>query len=103
MIYPISAKEDVFPGVFLDAFSGKLPVITKNSNYIAEIIKDNINGLLVSSDDNKIWLEKLELIRQMQDHEYSNFSESTYNNAQQYDTKIVVEELIELFKKGDIV
>ena len=103
MIYPISAREDVFPGVFLDAFSGKLPVIAKSSNYVAEIIKDHINGFLISSDDNQIWLEKLESVRQMQDYEYSNFSESTYNNALQYDTKKVLAELIGLLKRGNIL
>ena len=103
MIYPISAKEDVFPGVLLDAFSGKLPVIAKNSNYVAEIIKDNINGFLVSSDHNAAWLDKLEQIRQMKDLDYQILSESTYNNALKFDTKHVLDDFIKLFIKEEVV
>ena len=103
MIYPQTAKEDVFPGVFLEAFSGKVPVIAINSNYISEIIKDNINGFLIKSNDNEAWLERLELKKKMPDDEYYNFSESTYSNALMYDTKTIVTKLIELFEKDYIL
>jgi len=78
-------------------------VIAINSNYISEIIKDNINGFLIKSNDNEAWLERLELIRKMPDDEYYNFSESTYSNALMYDTKTIVTKLIELFEKDYIL
>ncbi len=103
MIYPLSAKEDVFPGVLLDAFGAKLPVIAMDSNYISEIIRDNINGFLINPDDNEAWLERLEKIRNMSDAEYHALSDSTYKNSLQFDRKVVLENFASFLVKQEVL
>jgi len=103
MVYPLEAKEDVFPGVLLDAFRSKLPVIAKDSNYISEIIRDNVNGFLITSNKGKKWVEKLEQLRKMDDQDYFSLIESTYTNALRFDSETVLNDFVQLLIKQEVI
>ena len=52
-VFPSYYYNEIFPGVILEAMQMRLPIITTSEGAIADIIKNNYNGLIVEKKDVK--------------------------------------------------
>lgn len=84
MLFPTFWPGEGFPGVLVDAFIARLPIIASNWHYNAEIITDGGNGFLIPPKDVVALTEKMQymidnpqIIKRM--------SESSLQEATKYD------------------
>ncbi len=98
LIFPTFYYGEGFAGNLIDAFNSGLPVIATDWNYNREVIKDNVNGLLVPIKDSDSICAAL--IRLYSDRELAfNISENNIKESTKYSPNKVLSTFFEIIEK----
>lgn len=84
------------PLVILEALSCGMPVIASNVGAIPDIIKDKINGYLISKGN---WEELANSIIKLMNHNNPNMALFNRDSVKEYDIKKITEIYLQLFRK----
>jgi len=61
-VFILPSLKEGFPWIILEAMASGVPIISTDVGAVPEIIKDNINGLLIKPKDSQVLAEKITLI-----------------------------------------
>jgi len=89
----LPSHEEGYPGIFIEAFSYGIPVLTTTLQPIKEIVFHNVNGILVEPKDLKS-LHKGFLA--FNDENYQNMSRDAYDSFENFDSFKQTKKLVSL-------
>jgi glycosyltransferase involved in cell wall biosynthesis len=95
LVLPTLHKTEGYPGVFIEAMSVGLPIITTKISVFKELIKDYENGILISKNS----LEELNsAILYFNEENYSDFLNSSLKKFSTFKLDNIVQQLITYYK-----
>lgn len=97
-IFVLPSRFEGFGLAILEAMAAGVPVVASNIEGPAEIIEDNINGLLFEKENYMELSEKIEYLLQNKKIR-DKLSENAYNYVNRYDISFMCEKYSELYKK----
>ncbi len=97
-LFPTYHEGECFPGVFLDAFCAKMPVIATDWKYNKEIIKNNYNGFIIPIKNPKIIAEKVTFLKNNPDI-LRTMAENAYNSSKEFDSNKILGDLYTFLEK----
>lgn len=62
LLFPTKWEAEGFPGTFIDAFAGGIPVLATYKENFRDIIKDGENGFLIEKGNLSVYIEKLSVL-----------------------------------------
>jgi len=97
-VFILCSTFEGFPLSIIEAMSVGLPVISTDVGGVADVVKENINGFLVPSND-KVKLSKA-ILKLADDTALQNeMSAKNIEQSKKFDISIIAEEYIQLYRK----
>lgn len=93
LILPTQWKTEGYPGIIMECFNAGIPVIATNVGGIPELIKNEINGLLINPSDTQAIINavlKLDVL------DYSILSKNAKESFKIYDSEIVNNKILNI-------
>ena len=89
---------ETFGRIYIESMIFKVPVISVSSDAAIELIENNINGVLIDSFDENIFLDK---ILELKNHKqkYLKLIEEGYRFSLKYKSSLVNKEIINIYNK----
>lgn len=94
LLLPTFYKGEGYPGIFIEALSIGIPVITTNWNALDEIIHNDVNGKLIEI---KSTVQLEEAILFFNHDNYKTFSDNAFHSFKNFDIGEVSKKLINLY------
>lgn len=95
-IFVLPSLSEGFPLVVLEAMASGLPIVATKVRGISEILKDNENGFLVSSENSEQLFEKIMVLLE-NDMLIERMSDYNKNKAEEYNWENVVRKIEEIY------
>ena len=97
-LFPSKYKYEGFPASIIDAYSAGLPVISSDIAFLASIVKDHKNGIIIQEVNVDTLSKAIKTFYHDRDF-LTKIAHDNYQESQNYRTSIVLENLLNNFKK----
>ena len=96
LLLPTYHKGEGYPGIIIEAFSLKIPVIATNWQAISEIVIDGKNGILIPPKSSKALLEAIKTIN---DNNYKELSKGALDSFREFEFESVHSKVFKIIEE----